>query len=114
LLKTSERRTQKESTVVDAGFCHGACGVAYMFYKMWINTEMHEFKISSDYWFRETFNYGAKYNEISEYKYLIGNFESRKFQPFDQLLEGNCGVAISYLCYLYPDFCDWDECILLS
>ncbi len=114
LIANTQRINFEETTVIDAGFCHGSCGIAYIYYKLWLKTKLIEFKNSSDFWYRKTLAFFNNVENVDNYTYLIGNFEGRKFKRCNSLLEGNCGMAISLLCYLHPDLADWDKCMLLS
>jgi len=54
LYAATKRRGLRDNIVQDAGLCHGAAGIAHIFYRMWWNTKMPEFKEAADYWFEQT------------------------------------------------------------
>lgn len=114
LMETTKRKSFDETNVVDAGFCHGSAGIAYVYWKLWNVTGLEKFKQEADYWYGKTLEFDPDLSDKLGYSYLIGNFEGRGFKECDDVLEGNCGVALSLLCYLYPASADWDECMLLS
>lgn len=114
LLKNTERTSFEQTLVVDAGFCHGSAGIAYLYQKMWQFTQVQDFKDCAQFWLQKTIDYGKQLSEIEGYKFLIGNFEERAYRPCKSLLEGSAGVAIVYLMYLHPQLSNWDECMLLS
>ncbi|MCZ4693792.1 hypothetical protein DWB61_09730 [Ancylomarina euxinus] len=106
---TSKRRGFDDTSVVDAGFCHGSSGIAYIYNKLWRQVSDSDFQQAALYWYDETVKYGE-----NDYKYLAGNFEERDFTVDDSLLEGNCGVALSYLSFIDSNHINWDNVLLLS
>ncbi|MDO3627168.1 lanthionine synthetase LanC family protein [Mucilaginibacter sp. BT774] len=114
LIKTTNRKSFDETNVVDAGFCHGTAGIAYVYWKLWHATGLARFGQEADYWYVKTLDYDADPSDNLGYNYLIGSFEGRAFKKCDDVLEGNSGVALSLLCYLHPGLADWDESMLLS
>lgn len=114
LIKTSERIDFEQTHVIDAGFCHGSSGIAYIYHKLWINTKNAAFKESANFWLRKTLDFNKDLPGTESYQFLIGNFDGRSFQKYDALLEGSSGVAIVYLNFLYPKFSQWDDCMMLS
>ena len=113
-LKTvSTRKSYDETLIVDACFCHGSAGIAYIFNKLGKETGIIEFVDAGVYWLKVTLDYGKSTTDNSGYKFLLGNFEDRTFIACDDLLEGLAGVAITYFNHLHPELNDWDDCLLL-
>ena len=48
------RRDLEGNMVNDACLCHGSSGIGHIFYRMWYNTKISEFKEAADYWFEKT------------------------------------------------------------
>ncbi|RXQ97396.1 hypothetical protein EO244_00470 [Ancylomarina salipaludis] len=114
LLQTTHRRTFESTHYYDAGFCHGTSGIAHLYNRLFLKTKNMQFHEASVFWFKKTLEYVTRDSGDGNYKYLLGNFEDRKLQENNQLLEGDAGVALSYLAFLYPDLCVWDECMMLN
>lgn len=113
LLKNTLRKSFEETSVIDAGFCHGASGIVHIFNKLWKKTNQESFLRSAEFWLEQTLAYSSGKAAEEGYKFLVGNFEERSLKNCTTLLEGSTGVALTYLSYLNPEFSDWDESMLL-
>ncbi|WP_367866700.1 lanthionine synthetase C family protein [Pedobacter sp. WC2423] len=113
LLKNTLRTSFEETSVIDAGFCHGASGIIHVFNKIWRKTNIENFLRSSEFWLEQTLAYSSGKPAEEGYEFLVGNFEERSLKSCSTLLEGSTGVALAYLSYLNPEISDWDESMLL-
>lgn len=114
LLKNTERRDFNVTKVMDAGFCHGSSGIAFIYYKMWLITNIKEFYNTSIYWLNITLNYGGEQLNLKEYKFFVGDFEERGYKEHNGLLEGLAGVGLVYSAFLNSKNFNWDNCFMLN
>lgn len=68
LLRTTKRRTDDLTLVVDAGLCHGAVGIAHIYNRMYGYTKNIIFKEASDYWFSKTLDMAKFDDGLAGYK----------------------------------------------
>lgn len=105
------RRDKKENLVLDAGLCHGSAGIAIIFYRMWWNTHLKEFKSACDYWIQETLQFSKFEKGLAGYLSLANNNEL--YQDWS-LLEGISGIGLVLMCYFNNIEPDWDQCMFIS
>lgn len=107
-------RTDDGSTnIVDAGFCHGAAGVAYIYLDMYRESHLQSFKDAADYWLEEIIKFGNDYR-FDNHGFVFSMGESG-FIPNAGLLTGLTGVALVLLNATHPSLdTSWDECFMLS
>jgi lantibiotic modifying enzyme len=111
LLKTCERKKQEETDIAEAGFCHGAGGVSYLYLKLFKQTNIPLFRETADFWYHYTYGLGNQ-NGPAGYLFCL---DEKYWGPASGILEGLGGVALSFLAYLHSDLTDsWDECLFLS
>jgi lantibiotic modifying enzyme len=101
------------SNYAEATFCHGSCGIAYIFDKFYKETNIESFKISATYWYDLT-------NEAFQKNNGCGFFSCKN--PLNQiwkldnsLLEGASGVGLALLSQLHGHeyAATWDKFFLL-
>ncbi len=113
LYAANERRDLNKNMVLDAGLCHGAAGIGHIFYRMWYNTKLPEFKAAADYWFDVTLKMAYHQDGLAGYKSWRTE-EYGGWQNETSLLEGVAGIGLVLMSYYYEIDPDWDECLLLS
>lgn len=108
-----KRRDAGANFINDAGFCHGAAGVALIFQRMYRETGLPEFLETAQYWHAYTLQMAAPGLGVGGYKVY-----ATKPIPIDDmnrnLLEGAAGIG---MCLLHADLelsQDWDAVFLLS
>ena len=111
LFAAEKRRDLEQNLVKDAGLCHGAAGIGHIFYRMWWNTRMPEFKNTADYWFGQTIKMAAFADGLAGYKTWGG--KDGWINEYN-LLEGIAGIGLALMTYYYEVEPTWDECLLLS
>lgn len=107
------RRNLIDNCVFDAGLCHGTAGVGHIFYRMWRNTGLPEFKDTADYWFQETLKMAKFEDGLAGYK-VYRQPQYGGYQNEYGLLEGIAGIGLALMTYYYDLDPTWDECLLLS
>ncbi len=112
LYAAEKRRDLSQNGVVDACFCHGTSGIAHIFYRMWWNTRLPEFKQASCYWIDQTLKMARFEDGLAGYKTWQGTEQG--YQCSTGLLEGLAGIGLVLLSYYYEIEPTWDECLLLS
>jgi hypothetical protein len=108
-----KRRDLEQNMVVDAGLCHGTAGIGHIFYRMWWNTKMPEFKHAADYWFKQTLMMAKFEDGLAGYKVWHGDKYGGWINDYG-LLEGIAGIGLALMTYYYELEPTWDECLLLS
>ena len=110
-IHASKRRDLKQNHVIDACFCHGTSGIAYIFNKIFKHTGIKEFQEAADYWFDRTLmmccseHYPAGYGYWNNEKGYVCEYG---------ILDGIAGIGLSLLSYVSDIDSSWDECLLLS
>ncbi|MCL2290901.1 MAG: lanthionine synthetase C family protein [Bacteroidetes bacterium] len=110
------RQNLEDDLVKDAGLCHGTAGIGHIFYRMWWNTKLPEFKDAADYWFQETLKMATFKDGVAGFKAFemqMPEGEPRWINKYE-FLEGIAGINLAMLTYYYEMDPAWDECLLLS
>ncbi|MCL2434810.1 MAG: lanthionine synthetase C family protein [Lentimicrobiaceae bacterium] len=114
IFAATQRKNLERENVVDAGLCHGTSGIGHIFYRMWWNTKLPEFKAAADYWFDQTLKMAKFEDGLAGYK----TYEASDGKPLwvnkYGLLDGISGIGLAMLTYYYETEPTWDECLLLS
>jgi len=114
IFAATQRRNLEDNFVRDACLCHGTAGIGHIFYRMWWNTKMPEFKDAADYWFDQTLKMAKFPDGLAGFKTLeMPDNKPAWVNKFD-LLEGISGIGLALLTYYYEMDPEWDECLLLS
>jgi len=114
LFAAIHRKNLEDNFVRDAGLCHGAAGIGHIFYRMWWNTRLPEFKDAADYWFQETIKMARFEDGLAGFKALEMPDGKPQWVNKYGLLEGVAGIGLALLTYYYEMEPEWDECLLLS
>jgi len=114
LFSATQRRNLSENSVVDAGLCHGTAGIGHIFYRMWWNTKLPQFKDAADYWFKQTLKMAKFQDGLAGFKTLFMPEGKTKWVNEFGFLEGVTGICLALLTYYYETNPKWDECLLLS
>ncbi|MCL2290897.1 MAG: lanthionine synthetase C family protein [Bacteroidetes bacterium] len=114
LYAASHRRNLADNFVSDAGLCHGAAGMGHIFYRMWWNTKLPEFKNAADYWFNQTLEMATFEDGLAGYKAFDTQDGEFVWVNDYGLLTGISGIGLALLSYHYEMEPEWDECLLLS
>lgn len=113
LISLTNRTLQDETTgVKDAGFCHGAAGIAHLFNKAFQYSKNERFYKASKYWMETTIKMQNSDGSYSRCHY-IDKEEKWQYAKDNGLIEGASGVGLSMLSYLEPTELSWDLCFLL-
>ncbi|MFN7913090.1 MAG: lanthionine synthetase LanC family protein [Bacteroidota bacterium] len=111
LLVLCTRYKDEETGVVDAGFCHGSSGVAYIFLKLYNSTKIDDFKKAATYWTLKTLEYGG--NDSNGYAgYLSKHAET--WEKSLNLITGISGIGLSLIATVDYNKPNWDKAFLLS
>lgn len=111
LHNTSKRINYDETKIIDASFCHGSSGLAYIFKKMYKFTNVIDCEYASKYWLDITLKMSNHKSFSAGYAFLNGD---REYISDYGLLNGISGVGLSLLSFIVDDFQEWDKCLLLS
>lgn len=110
---TATRRDLRANMVNDAAFCHGACGIAQFFQRMYIETGIPEFQATWQYWIQQTLAMARPNTGIAGY---LPHIAMAQIPPENtrSLLNGVSGIGLSLICADSDIPPDWDACFLLS
>jgi len=106
--------TSRRDPAGDVILCHGTAGIGHIFYRMWWNTKLPEFKEAADYWFQETLQMAKFPDGLAGFKTLEMPDGKAQWVNKYSLLEGIAGIGLAMLTYYYELEPAWDECLLLS
>jgi len=112
LFAAEKRRGLEVNMIIEAPLCHGTAGIGHIFYRMWWNTRLPEFKNAADYWFEQTIKMSIFADGLAGYKTWYG--EEKGWVNSYGLLEGIVGIGLALMSYYYETEPTWDECLLLS
>jgi len=98
----------------DVILCHGTAGIGHIFYRMWWNTRLPQFKEATDYWFEQTLKMAVFEDGLAGFKTLEMPDGKAQWVKKYSLLEGISGIGLAMLTYFYEIEPAWDECLLLS
>ena len=104
----AKRRIYSETYVRDAGFCHGASGIAHIFNRLYRNTGNVCFEETAKYWLERTLLLGCEAEGVAGY--IIN--EHPNIHPLD-LLVSVSGIGSVLLSFQNPELINWDETMLL-
>ncbi|HLP44420.1 MAG TPA: lanthionine synthetase C family protein [Candidatus Kapabacteria bacterium] len=113
LLHSTGRKDLQENTVIDAGLCHGASGIAHIYNRMYQQTGIAEFKESALYWLEQTLKMATYEDGYAGYK----AWHTEKYGgwvPETGLLEGVAGIGLMIISILSDIDAAWDRCLFLS
>jgi lantibiotic modifying enzyme len=114
LRTTSTRRNYADTSVQDAGFCHGCAGNAYLYSQLFKRTNEPLFGDAASYWLAQSLTYNQEPEaENAKYHFLVGKPELQQYEFLDNFLEGLIGVGLVYQSVLYPETDDWNNSVML-
>ena len=104
------RRTLHETSVYDAGLCHGSTGVAMIFHYMYRQTGDETLREARDFWHYRTLEHSCRPDGTAGYKFFFPT-ENPSWRSDTSLLSGISGVGLWILSMLYeaddPQAFDW-------
>lgn len=114
--KTMDRQTGEDAGVADACFCHGTAGLAYLYYKFYLDFDDITFLKRAMYWYEYTWKYKEIDEGIAGFRLFIGDDDPAKYQWINSLgiLDGSLGICQSLLTISSESDTSWDRCVLLS
>lgn len=110
LIDSCNRKKPNETFVSDAGICHGASGIAYLYHLTWRITNINLFKETSLYWFNQTLDFGKWPDTITGFK---ASSNDGRYNESSGLLEGDAGIGLVLL-RLLSTKPEWNYSIMLS
>lgn len=107
---SATRLSPVQTNIMDAGICHGSSGVAMIYRRIYIETQINEYLEASNYWLRQTLKHSQFHDGLAGYKSYI---EDEWICDYS-LLTGISGIGLTFISYLTNDQQTWDEIFLLS
>lgn len=107
------RRGLLENKVIDAGFCHGAAGVAHIFNRMYLYTGNPVFIEAALYWTERVLEMATYENAYAGYRIWHPGTPARWSESYG-LLEGIAGIGLALTGMSDRNTMHWDELMLLS
>lgn len=117
LLNTTTRTDLKETSVVDAGLCHGTSGLAHIYNRLYQDSQIDIFKDAALFWYKETFKMSKYDNEFVGFSipYYLSDEEKDLNREYNtSFLTGITGIGLSLLSAIYNVEPEWDKYLLLS
>ena len=106
---STKRRLLAETSIIDAGFCHGISGVSYFFSRIYEETGEQMFKDASNYWLHRLLDFNIPGGKAAGYK----SFYLGKWYDNFSLLEGISGIGLVLLSTLEKQQF-WNKLFLLD
>ncbi len=110
LNESTEHRDLEKEEIKNPWLCHGTTGIAHIYNRIYIQTNDLKFKLSSDYWFNQTFIMTDFINAIENFNV----WNSNQHQENEYGILGLSGVGLSLISKIAPSEVNWDRCLLLS
>jgi lantibiotic biosynthesis protein len=111
----SNRRSRKDNLVNDASICHGAFGIAKIFHRIYKETNIEIFKISSEYWMSEGLEMANRQEGFAGFMQFEPNeFRENEWKKYLNLLVGISGIGLVIIDYLADFDTKWDECLMIN
>ncbi|OJJ19408.1 hypothetical protein BKI52_21605 [marine bacterium AO1-C] len=110
----SQRKEPAETSVTDAGVCHGAFGIAKMFDKIYQETQKPVFKETAEFWLQEALQMDIHADGLAGYKKFYPKDTNEQWKNDLCLLEGITGIGLTLIDFLSDTPNNWDECLLIS
>jgi hypothetical protein len=106
----------ERSGVEDAGLCHGACGIAHIFNRLYHSEGDSRCRDASLKWFERAIGMWRPGTGVGGFVTPIRLNPKRDFaeEANPDLLDGSIGVALALLAALTPVEPQWDRLLLLS
>jgi len=109
LEQVAKRRSDEETLVSNAAFCHGTSGIAHLYHRFFLKTGNPCFEETCNYWLKRTLSLGNNPEGAAGFVFT----ENRNILPLD-LLNGISGIGFVLLSFMNPELIHWDESMFLS
>ncbi|EDP95918.1 lanthionine synthetase LanC family protein [Kordia algicida OT-1] len=112
LIHTTHRKDMEVLMMNDVWLCHGTSGAAHIFQRLYITTQIDDFKFAANYWYSKTLQQLDRGTpQIKSNHTQIGSYARKDVTGF---LLGYAGLGLSLLSKLQTTTLDWDEMLLMS
>ncbi|MCC6608611.1 MAG: lanthionine synthetase C family protein [Burkholderiales bacterium] len=109
------RRAMQAPPRADAGLCHGNCGVAHQFNRLYQATGQSLFRDAARRWYDHTFSSCQAGKGIGGFLSLIRDENLQDvWITTPELLNGAAGIGLGLLAGMLPIEPDWDRILLIS
>ncbi len=112
LKHATKRKDLAEAQMYDAGYCHGAFGVADIYNYMNTETKDQVFKDTAEYWMDQGLKMAIHENGDAGYMQWRGDQNEWKNEL--NLLEGLAGIGLTMISHLANFETKWNECLLIG
>jgi lantibiotic biosynthesis protein len=110
LEKSTLRKSDRETFVADAGFCHGTIGIAHIYNRLFNLSGIETFRNAAEFWYARTLAFGTEVDGAVGYKtWRVGGAEK-----VDTLLEGISGIGLGLISAVSDITPKWDKFMLLD
>src|SRR5262249_1772121 len=104
----------ERSGILDAAFCHGSCGLAHIYNRLYQATGDEELAKVARFWYQRTLELRRPGSGIGGYLAAVNGVSGTEWIEDPRVLTGAAGIALALLaapCALDPA---WDRMFLLS
>lgn len=110
--EVAKRKDFIDTKVYDAGICHGSYGNAQMFFRMYKETKVIDFKKASEFWIKDGIRRATHKDGYAGYKQW--DPYNDRWVPEISILEGISGIGLTIISFLSDFDTNWDECLMIS
>ncbi len=115
IARAAARRLPEQSFVRDAGFCHGAAGLAHLFNRFWQASAEEVFRDAARTWIERTLELRVPGEGIAGFRSWHALSDSKgEWAAEPGLLEGATGIALVLLAAVSTVEPEWDRILLVS
>ncbi len=112
LQHTTTRTSPDETSVIDAGLCHGSYGNALIYQRLFQENKIPSFEKTLDFWIQDGLEKAVHTDGYAGYKQWNGL--QKDWLPELSLLEGIAGIGLVMIDYLSEEPNPWDECLMIQ
>ena len=109
---TLVRRTEESTGVSDPCICHGSSGLAYMYYRNYVEYGDLQFLDAANYWSEKTWRYRRVDEGVCGFKFWM--MSENKWVDSPGLLEGTTGILLSQMSIQSNVDFAWGKCLLIE
>lgn len=114
IARRAARRPAERGGIADAGFCHGACGLAHLYNRLYQASGDEELGEAARLWYRRTLDLRRPGTGIGGYQAAMNGASGTEWIDDPSVLTGAAGIALALLAGSNALEPAWDRMFLVS